>query len=312
MTDTFGLRLGDLQTFLHIASSGSVSAAARQLQVTVSQVSKSLARLEKRLGKKLVARSARGISLTAEGSRLLPRIQAVSFELRALTSEEEEVGKLGVTIAAPSFLVESVVPLLVGTVRDVRYRIRTASPGEIRAEFGERRFDLALLPGDDRAPSGWIGDAAGFVRNGLFGRPGLVNGLGRMPVSEARVRELTFVQPLRTIPSVVSPTSDGCPLPVAERRLGDEVQTFPVAAELAARTDQVAFGPTPAARHHVAAGALMEIDVRGWDSRTAVQLFLSDALPSSFCKKTTTAVREILASLAELPKRRTSRTRAAD
>ncbi len=276
----------------------------------MSQVSKSLARLERRLGKKLVARSARGISLTAEGSRLLPRIQAVSFELRALTSEEEEVGKLGVTIAAPSFLVESVVPTLIGMVRDARYRIRTSSPGEIRAEFGGRRFDLALLPGDDRAPSGWIGDAAGVERNGLFGRPALVQRLGRMPVSESKIRELTFVQPLRTIPSVVTPTSDGCPLPVVERLLGDEVQTFPVGAELAARTDQVVFGPTPAARHHVGAGALMEIVLRGWDSRTPVQLFLSDSLPSSFCRKTTVAVRQILAELAEKPKRRAADSRA--
>lgn len=304
MTETSGLRLGDLQTFLHIAASGSVSAAARQLQVTVSQVSKSLARLEARLGKKLVARSARGISLTEEGKRLLPRIQAVSFELRALTSEEEASSKLSITIAAPSFLVESVVPMLIGRVRDVRYRIRTASPAEIRAELGERRFDVALLPGSDRAPSGWISEAVGAVRNGLFGSAELVARLGRMPVAESRIRELTFVQPLRTIASVVMPSSDGCPIPVAERLLGDEVQAFPVAAEVAARTDQVTFGPTTAARSLVLSGALREIEVRGWDSRTAIQLFLSDALPSSYCRNATAATREILRELAEKPRSR--------
>lgn len=303
MSETFGLRLGDLQTFLHIASSGSVSAAARQLQVTVSQVSKSLVRLERRLNRRLVSRSARGIALTEEGKRLLPRIQALAFDLRALTAEEEEsTGRITVTIAAPSFLVESVVPMLIGRVRDARYRIRSASPAEIRADLGERRFDVALLPGEDRAPSGWIGEKAGDVRNGLFGGTALVDSLGKMPVAEARVRELTFVQPLRTDPTIVRPTSDGCPIPVQERRLGDEVQTFPVASELAARTDQVVFGPTPAARHLVAAGALREIDVRGWDSRTPVQLFMSDTLPASFCKKVSSATRAILVELAEKPK----------
>lgn len=303
MSEPSGLRLGDLQTFLHIASSGSVSAAARQLQVTVSQVSKSLARLERRLGRKLVARSARGISLTSEGKRLLPRIQAVSFELRGLMSEEESEEKLSITIAAPSFLVDSVVPQIVGRVREVRYRIKSASLGEIRADFGDRTFDVALLPGEDRAPAGWISEPAGEVRNGLFGSAQLVERLGRMPIAEERVRELTFVQPLRTVATVVTPTSDGCPIPISERRLGDEVQTFPVAAELVARTDQVVFGPTPAARHLVATGALREIDVRDWDSRTPVQLFLSDTLPSSFCRKVTSTVQQILADLAEKPRR---------
>ncbi|MBK6697619.1 MAG: LysR family transcriptional regulator [Myxococcales bacterium] len=294
MSEPFGLRLGDLQTFLHIASSGSVSAAARQLQVTVSQVSKSLARLEQRIGKTLVARSARGIALTEDGKRLLPRIQAVAFELRALTATEAQEGRLTVTIVAPSFLVESVVPMLIARVRDARYRIRTASPAEIRGELGERRFDVALLPGEDRAPAGWIGETVGEVRNGLFGSPELVAKLGRMPVVESRIRQLTFVQPLRTDPLVVRPTTDGCPLPVEDRLLGDEVQTFPVAAELAAHGDQVVFGPTLAARHLLRAGLLEEIDVRGWASTTPVQLFVSDAMPSSFCKKVLTATRAVL------------------
>jgi DNA-binding transcriptional LysR family regulator len=294
-----GLRISDLQTFLHIASSSSVSAAARQLQVTVSRVSKSLARLERRMGKKLVLRTTRGISLTDEGKRLLPRIQGIFLELRALGADEQPASRLSVTVVAPSFLVESVVPILVGRVRDVRYRILTASPAEIRADFGERNFDVALLAGDDRAPPGWIGEPVGMVRNGLFGRPALVDGLGRPPISEAAVRELEFVQPLRTMSTIVTPTSDGCPIPVGERRLGDEAHVFSVAAELASRTDQVVFGPTTAARHLVAAGLLREIEVRGWNSQTPVKLFVSDTLPSSFCRNATAAARTILSELAE-------------
>lgn len=305
MTESIRLRLDDLQTFLHIADTGSVSAAARQLQVTVSQVSKSVARLERRLGRKLLTRSARGVTLTEHGRRILPRIQSIAFELRALsqTTDSDPHGQRSVTIAAPSFLVESVVPMLAGRVRDVRYRIRSASPAEIRAELGERRFDVALLPGDDRAPSGWIGEHVGSVRNALFGSAELVASLGRMPVPESRVRELTFIQPVRTDPAIVRPTTDGCPIPVAERALGDEVQTFAVAAELAARTTQVVFGPTTAARHLVSAGELREIEVRGWNSRTAIQLFLSDRLPSSFARALTAAARSILVEFADKPRR---------
>jgi DNA-binding transcriptional LysR family regulator len=301
MTEPFGLRLGDLQTFLHIAQSGSVSAAARQLQVTVSQVSKSLARLEGRLGRTLVERTARGIRLTEDGRRLFPRIQAVAYEVRALAGDDEST-RTAVTVAAPSFLVESVVPTLRGRASDFRFRVKSLGVSEIRAGLGERAFDVALLNGEDRVPPGWLGETVGYVRNGLFARPEVVAKLGRMPVSEERVRELPFVQPLRTLASVVTPTTDGCPIPVSERLLGDEVQAFAVAAELAANTDQLVFGPTTAARHLVALGALREIDVKNWDSRMPVQIFMSDTLPSSFCKRVIAAAREILGELAEKPR----------
>jgi DNA-binding transcriptional LysR family regulator len=300
MTEALALRLGDIQTFLHIAETGSVSAASRQLQVTVSQVSKSLARLEARLGKRLVARSARGVSLTEAGKRVLPRLQAIAFELRALSADDEG-SRFGVTVAAPSFLIDSVVPMLIGAFDDVRFRLRSASGAEIRAGLGERGFDFALLMGESAIPPGWIGEAVGYVRNGLFGRPELVQSLGRMPVTEARVRSLTFVQPLRTVPWIVAPTLDGCPIPVSDRRLGDEVQTFLIGAEVAARTDQVVFGPTTTARRLVAAGALREIIVKGWQSRSSVQVILADTLPSSFGKKVISTARRILTQLAELP-----------
>lgn len=302
MSETSGLRLGDLQTFLHIAQSGSVSAAARQLQVTVSQVSKSLVRLESRIGRKLLVRTARGVRLTDEGKRLLPRIQAVAFEIRALAGDEEGTTRSGITIAAPSFLAETVVPLLAGRVTDVRYRIKSAGASEIRASLGERQFDVAILNGEDRAAAGWLLEPVGFVRNGLFGRPSLVASLGKAPVAESKIRELTFVQPLRTLPTVVAPTSDGCPIPVTERLLGDEVQTFNVGAELAAFTDQVVFGPTTAARNLIGLGALVEIDVKGWSSRMPVQMLMADTLSASLCKRLVAAAKQVLSELAERPR----------
>jgi DNA-binding transcriptional LysR family regulator len=40
------LRVGDLMTFLAVRRSGSITAAARELKVTPSQVSKAISRLE--------------------------------------------------------------------------------------------------------------------------------------------------------------------------------------------------------------------------------------------------------------------------
>ncbi len=57
----------DLGFFSSLVKSGSLSAAAREFNVTPSAVSKWLAQLEARLGVRLIARNTRRISLTQEG-----------------------------------------------------------------------------------------------------------------------------------------------------------------------------------------------------------------------------------------------------
>ena len=56
----------DLAFFSTLVKSGSLSAAAREFNVTPSAVSKWLAQLEERLGVRLVARNTRRFSLTQE------------------------------------------------------------------------------------------------------------------------------------------------------------------------------------------------------------------------------------------------------
>ena len=52
-------RIGELQVFLRVVDSGSFSAAARQTRTTPSTVSKLIARIESRLGVRLIERSTR-------------------------------------------------------------------------------------------------------------------------------------------------------------------------------------------------------------------------------------------------------------
>jgi DNA-binding transcriptional LysR family regulator len=60
-------RSGELEAFVTVVDRGSFSAAARTLGVTPSAISKLVARLEARLGSRLVHRSTRAIQLTDEG-----------------------------------------------------------------------------------------------------------------------------------------------------------------------------------------------------------------------------------------------------
>lgn len=57
----------DLQTFVAVADTGGVSAAARRLGMSKSMVSRRLARIEEELGAQLLARTTRGAALTEAG-----------------------------------------------------------------------------------------------------------------------------------------------------------------------------------------------------------------------------------------------------
>ena len=71
----------DLAFFSTLVKSGSLSAAAREFNVTPSAVSKWLAQLESRLGVRLIARNTRRISLTKEGEIYLAEGRRILGEI---------------------------------------------------------------------------------------------------------------------------------------------------------------------------------------------------------------------------------------
>lgn len=71
----------DIRAFLTVASAGSFSAAARQLGIAPSVVTKRVGRLEHQIGSTLFVRSTRRLTITAEGERLRPRLQLLLSEL---------------------------------------------------------------------------------------------------------------------------------------------------------------------------------------------------------------------------------------
>lgn len=60
-------RSGELEVFARVVAEGGFSAAARSLDLTPSAVSKLIARLESRLGARLLVRTTRALTLTEEG-----------------------------------------------------------------------------------------------------------------------------------------------------------------------------------------------------------------------------------------------------
>lgn len=71
------LSLADLMVFARAAALGTLSLAARERGVPVSQISRAVGRVEKACGARLFRRSARGITLTQDGEAFLVFCQKV-------------------------------------------------------------------------------------------------------------------------------------------------------------------------------------------------------------------------------------------
>lgn len=105
------IHLDDMALFVRTVELGTLSAAARERNVPVSQVTRALARLEAACGARLLHRSTHGLSLTDEGDA------ALAHGRRMLSTAAELHGELSGKVSGPSGWVRiSVSPVLAEAV----------------------------------------------------------------------------------------------------------------------------------------------------------------------------------------------------
>lgn len=99
------LRFDDLQLFVRAAELGSLSAAARVMDLSPAVASAALKRIEQQLGARLLARSTRSLRLTAEGEGFLEHARAALSSLnegrRLLDRGQDQVSGV-LQLSAPS------------------------------------------------------------------------------------------------------------------------------------------------------------------------------------------------------------------
>lgn len=143
--------LDEMQAFVAVIDTGSITAAAEHLAQTVSGVSRTLRRLEEKLGTTLLRRTTRRLALTEEGALFLLRARAV---LDAVESVEDEMaarrahpaGRLRVNAASP-FMLHAVVPLLGGfRARYPDIELELHSNDDL-IDLIEQRTDVAIRMG---------------------------------------------------------------------------------------------------------------------------------------------------------------------
>lgn len=149
----------EMRVFVRVVERGSFSAAAEDLAMTPSAVSKLITRLEDRLGIRLLHRTTRRLALTPEGEIYQLRAQEI---LAAIDEAEAEVARLGTTPRGR---------LRVNTGTAFALHELVAALPDFIARYPEIELDLSVT---DRIVDLLAENADVAIRTGLVTDPSLV------------------------------------------------------------------------------------------------------------------------------------------
>jgi len=143
-------RSGEMEVFTRVVELGGFSTAARAFRMTPSAVSKLVARLETRLGVRLINRSTRKLQLTPEGSAFYERALRILDEISAAEREAAigatPSGLLRVNTSVP-FGLRLLLPLLPDFAKrypDIKVEVVLT---DLVVDLLEERADVAIRVG---------------------------------------------------------------------------------------------------------------------------------------------------------------------
>ncbi|CPR06089.1 OxyR [Mycobacterium bohemicum DSM 44277] len=148
-----------LRAFVAVAERRHFSSAATTLGVSQSTLSQSLAALEAGLGTPLIERSTRRVFLTAEGTQLLPRAQAVIEAVDAFTAEAAGTTdplragmRLGLIPTVAPYVLPSVLAGLGGQLPELTLRVIEDQTDRLLTMLRDGAVDAALIAVPTDAP----------------------------------------------------------------------------------------------------------------------------------------------------------------
>ena len=162
-----------LRAFAAVAQSGSMTAAARVINVTQGAISQQVKRLEDLLGKPLFDRAGQRLKLTTAGERLLLHAQkliALNDEVFGLMSAVEFTGivRLGMPYDIVSPFAAPILKSFANAYPKVRVELELAASEDLKKALIAREIDLTLTTETD-TPKG----AERLVRDALVWVGGL-------------------------------------------------------------------------------------------------------------------------------------------
>jgi DNA-binding transcriptional LysR family regulator len=208
----------EMRVFVRVVDLGSFSAAAEDLAMTPSAVSKLISRLEDRLGTRLLHRTTRRLAVTPEGETYHLRAQEI---LSAIDDAEAEVARLGTTPrgrlrvnTGTAFALHE----LVAALPDFIHRYPEI---EIDLSVTDRIVDLLAENADVAIRTGMVTDPSLVVRKiadaerGIFAAPAYLARRGAPASPEELARHDAIV--VSSVPAVNRwPFHDGASVRIVE------------------------------------------------------------------------------------------------
>ena len=218
------VQLGSIEMFCKAAELQGFTAAAQALGVTAAAVSRSVGRLEERLGAKLFTRTTRLMRLTAEGKayfeqcrEALAQIENAERAINGSQAEPSGVLRISVPTTYGHYRVLPVLPQFMAQYPKVRVEVDV---GNRNIDFVEDGYDLAIragTPTDSRLVARKLEDAT----FGIFAAPQYLASRGA-PQTPAQLQDhdcIAFVMPStgRGLPWVFRQDGQDMDLPVHSR-----------------------------------------------------------------------------------------------
>jgi DNA-binding transcriptional LysR family regulator len=148
------ITLEELRAWVAVVDSGSITAAAEQLEQTSSGISRALTRLEGKLQTTLLHRTTRRLALTEEGHLFLDHARHI---LASVEHAEEQLahrretpsGRLRVNAATP-FMLHVIIPLVEGFRQQYPLIELELNTDDIVIDLLEQQTDIAIRIGELR------------------------------------------------------------------------------------------------------------------------------------------------------------------
>ncbi|WP_323117875.1 LysR family transcriptional regulator [Burkholderia alba] len=183
-------RLRGVAEFVDVVDAGSFAAAGTRLGITRSAVAKIVARLEQRLGVRLLQRTTRSLSLTDEGQAYYEQCRRVLADLGAAEAaldagRREPAGRLRVT-APVLFGRQCVAPVMQQLIERHPLLDIEMSFSDRIADLVDDGFDIAIRIGPLPDHATLVGRYLGVQRMGICASPAYLARRGR-PASLADI-----------------------------------------------------------------------------------------------------------------------------
>ena len=152
--NTVKITLEELRAWVAVVDSGSITAAAEQLEQTTARISRALSRLESKLQTTLMHRTTRRLALTDEGAVFLEHARQI---LTSVERAEEQIarrretpaGRLRINANTP-FMLHVIVPLLAEFRQRYPQIELELNTDDIVIDLLEQQTDIAIRIGELR------------------------------------------------------------------------------------------------------------------------------------------------------------------